>query len=250
LGLVPARGLLHAGKLALVRQARAECDGVAVSLIGKQAPPPDDLERNLKLLEPLGVDLVWAPTPEVAYPAGFQTWVIVDHLSLPLEGKRHANHFQGFSALMAKLFNLFAPQRAYFGQIDAQRAAIVRRMALDLDYTTQIILCPTQREPDGLAVSSRNAALDAQERPAATVLYRALAAAQAAFADGERDGDTLRAILSSTLAAEPLVREEYVSVANPDTLDELEQAAVATLLSLAARVGKVRLIDSVTVPTA
>ena len=244
LGLVPARGALHAGKLSLVTRARAECEAVVVSLIGKEAPQRDDLERDLNLLEPLGVDLVWAPTQAAAYPTGFQTWVTVEQVGLPLEGKRRVGHFQGFSTLIAKLFNALAPDRAYFGQIDAQRAAIVRRMVLDLDYAPKIVVCPTVREPDGLAVSSRNAALGPPERTAATVLHRALAAAQAAHAGGERDGDTLRAILSSTLAAEPLAREEYVSVADPDSLDELEQVAGAALLSIAARIGKVRLIDN------
>jgi pantoate--beta-alanine ligase len=244
LGLVPARGALHAGKLSLVERARAECDHVAVSLMGKEAPVRADLERDLRLLEPLGVDLVWAPTHEAEYPTGFQSWVMVEHVSLPLEGKRRPGHFQGFSTLIAKLFNAFSPSRAYFGQIDAQRAAIVRRLVLDLDYELEIVVCPTVREPDGLAVSSRNPALNAQERPAATVLYRALAAGRQAYAAGERDGDVLRASLSSTLAAEPLAREEYVSVADPDSLDELQVVKQGALLSIAARIGKVRLLDS------
>jgi pantoate--beta-alanine ligase len=244
LGLVPARGALHVGKLSLIERACAECDHVAVSLIGKEAPELDDLQRDLRLLEPLAVDLVWAPMREAAYPAGFQSWVTVEHVGLPLEGKRRPGHFQGFSTLMAKLFNAFSPSRAYFGQIDAQRAAIVRRMALDLDYEAEIVVCPTVREPDGLALSSRNAALGPQERMAATVLYRALSAARQAHAAGERDGDVLRAILSSTVAAEPLAREEYVSVAALDSLDELPQVEQGALLSIAARIGKVRLIDS------
>ena len=243
-GLVPARGALHAGKLSLVTRACAECETVLVSLIGKEAPRPDELERDLSLLEPLGVDLVWAPARETAYPTRFQTWVTVEQISLPLEGKRHADQFRGFTTLMAKLFNTLAPDRAYFGQIDAQRAAIVRRMVLDLDYALEIMICPTVRETDGLAVSSRNVGLSAPERLAATVLYRALATAQAAHAAGERDSDTLRAILSSTLAAEPLAREEYVSVADPDSLDELEQVAGGALLSIAAKIGKTRLIDN------
>ena len=244
LGLVPARGALHAGKLSLVTRARAECQAVVVSLIGKEAPRRDELERDLGLLEPLGVDLVGAPAQTTAYPAGFQSWVTVEQVSLPLEGKRRVGHFQGFSTLLAKLFNTLAPCRAYFGQIDAQRAAIVRRMVLDLDYALEIMICPTVRETDGLAVSSRNVGLSAPERLAATVLYRALATAQAAHAAGERDSDTLRAILSSTLAAEPLAREEYVSVADPDSLDELEQVAGGALLSIAAKIGKTRLIDN------
>jgi pantoate--beta-alanine ligase len=243
-GLVPARGALHAGKLSLVERAHAECAHVAVSLMGKEAPGHDDLERDLRLLEPLGVDLVWAPTQAAVYPTGFQSWVMVEHVGLPLEGKRRPGHFQGFSTLMAKLFNVFSPRRAYFGQIDAQRAAIIRRMVLDLDYSVDIVECPTVREVDGLAISSRNRLLSAQERPAATVLYRALSSAHQAYAEGERDGDTLRAILSSTLASEPLAREEYVSVADPNSLAELQQVAQGALLTMAARIGQVRLIDS------
>lgn len=248
LGLVPARGALHAGKLSLVERARADCDHVAVSLIGKDAPQADELERDLRLLKPLAVDLVWAPNHEAAYPTGFQSWVTVEHVALPLEGKRRPGHFQGFSTLIAKLFNALSPGRAYFGQIDAQRAAIVRRMALDLDYQVEIVVCPTVREPDGLAISSRNASLSVQERLAATVLYRALGTGRQAYADGERDGDTLRASLSSTLAAESLAREEYVSVADPDSLDELASVEHGALLSIAARIGKVRLVDSLSMP--
>ncbi len=247
-GLVPARGALHAGKLSLVERARSECDHVGVSLMGKQAPSEGELEQDLRLLEPLGVALVWAPVEGTVYPPAFQSWVTVEHVSLPLEGKRRPGHFRGFSTLIAKEFNAFAPSRAYFGQIDAQRVAVVRRMVLDLDYPVEIVVCPTLREPDGLAICSRNAALSPDERQAATALYRALLTARQAFDSGERDGDTLRAILSSTLAAEPLVREEYVSVADPDSLDELEQIGRGALLAMAARIGKTRLIDNIRLP--
>jgi pantoate--beta-alanine ligase len=245
LGLVPARGALHAGKLSLVDHARAECDHVGVSLIGQTAPEPGELEQDLRLLEPLGVDLVWAPSRQAMFPPGFQSWLIVEQVSLPLEGRQRHGHFRGFSTLIAKTFNTFLPSRAYFGQIDAQRAAIVRRMVLDLDYAVEVAVCPTVREPDGLAVSSRNAALSPAERSAATVLYRALSSARQAYDAGERDGDELRAIISSTLAAEPLAREEYVSVADADSLDELQSVAGPALLSVAAKVGKTRLIDNV-----
>ncbi len=247
-GLVPARGALHAGKLSLVERARAECDHVGVSLIGKHPPASGELEQDLRLLEPLGVDLVWAPAAETMYPPAFQSWVTVEQVSLPLEGKQRPGHFRGFSTLIAKIFNALAPSRAYFGQIDAQRVAIVRRMVLDLDYPVEIVVCPTRREPDGLAISSRNTGLGQDERRAAAGLYRALSTARQAFASGERDGDALRAILSSTLAAEPLAREEYVSVADPDSLDELERIGRVALLAMAARVGKTRLIDNMVVP--
>jgi pantoate--beta-alanine ligase len=247
-GLVPARGALHPGKLSLVERARLECDHVGVSLIGKQAPDRSELEQDLRLLEPLGVDLVWAPAAAAMYPPDFQSWVTVERVSLPLEGKQRPGHFRGFSTLVAKLFNALAPSRAYFGQVDAQRVALVRRMALDLDYPVAIVASPTVREPDGLALSSRNAALSPAERQAASVLYRGLSAARQAYASGERDGDALRAILSSTLAAEPLAREEYVSVADPDSLDELERVEHGALLVMAARVGKTRLIDNSELP--
>lgn len=247
-GLVPARGALHAGKLSLVECARAECDHVGVSLMGQQAPDSIDLERDLRLLEPLGVDLVWAPSREAMYPPGFQSWVLVEQVGLPLEGKHRPGHFRGFTTVIAKTFDAFAPNRAYFGQIDAQRAAIVRRMVLDLDYPVEVVVCPTARDPDGLAISSRNSALSPGERSAATVLYRALSSARQAYDSGERDADALRAILSSSLAAEPLAREEYVSVADPDSLDELESVVGGALLSIAARIGKTRLIDSLSLP--
>jgi len=253
LGLVPTMGYLHRGHLALVEQARAECDHVGVSIFVNPtqfAPSEDlgryprDLEGDLRKLEALGVDLVWTPTPEDMYPPGFQTWVTVETVTAPLEGKARPGHFRGVATVVAKLFNAFTPQRAYFGQKDAQQVVVVRRMVQDLNFPLQIVVCPTVREPDGLALSSRNAYLNPDERQAATVLYRALSAAQAAHAEGERDADVLRAVMSSTLAGEPLAREEYVSVADRETLDELEEVARGALLSLAVRVGKTRLIDN------
>jgi pantoate--beta-alanine ligase len=244
LGLVPTHGNLHAGKLSLVARARAECDHVAVSRLPPEALASDDQERDLRLLEPLAVDLVWAPSRLTAYPPDFQTWVSVEHVAAPLEGKHRPGHFRAVATQTTRLFNAFAPSRAYYGQIDAQQLAVVCRLVRDLDFAVQIVDCPTVREPDGLALSRRNAALSAPERLAAAVLYRALSAAHQAYIAGERDGDTLRAILSSTLAAEPLAREEYVSVAQADSLDELPQVEQGALLSLAARIGKVRLLDS------
>ena len=255
LGLVPTMGYLHRGHLSLVERARAENDHVAVSVFVNptQFGPnedlsryPRDLARDLELLAPYHVDLVWTPTPEAMYPAGFQTWVNVEQVSAPLEGKQRPGHFRGVATVVAKLFNAFTPDRAYFGQKDAQQVVVIRRMVRDLNFPLEIVTCPIVREPDGLALSSRNVYLSAEERQAATVLSRALRAAEAAFAAGERDADTLRAVVSSTLAAEPLAREEYVSAADPETLAELETiGAAGTLLSLAVRVGKTRLIDNV-----
>ncbi len=253
-GLVPTMGFLHRGHLSLVERARAECDQVGVSVFVNptQFGPgedlhryPRDLDRDLGLLEGLGVDVVWAPPPEEVYPPGFQTWVTVEQVSAPLEGKHRPGHFRGVATVVAKLFNAFMPDRAYFGQKDAQQVAVIRQMARDLNFPVEVVVCPTVREADGLALSSRNVYLDPEERQAATVLFRALTKAQAAFGDGERDADALRAILSSTVAGEPLAREEYVSAADPETLDELERVEAGVLLSLAVRVGKTRLIDNV-----
>jgi pantoate--beta-alanine ligase len=252
-GLVPTMGALHEGHLSLVRRARAECDHVGVSIFMNptQFGPsedlskyPGDLDRDLKLLEPLGVDVVWTPTPEEVYPSGFQTWVTVDEVSAPLEGKHRPGHFRGVVTVVAKLFNAFTPDKAYFGQKDAQQVVIVRQMARDLNFPLEIVVCPIVREPDGLAMSSRNVYLNPEERQAATVLYRALSAAKTKYKAGERDVEMLRAILSSTIAAEPLAREEYVSAADPDALTELEHVEKGVLLSMAVRIGRTRLIDN------
>ena len=259
LGLVPTMGSLHRGHLSLVEKARAENDHVAVSVFVNptQFGPgedlsryPRDLDRDLALLAPLGVSIVWAPPPEEVYPPGFQTWVTVDEVSAPLEGKHRPGHFKGVATVVAKLFNAFTPDRAYFGQKDAQQVAVLRRMVRDLNFPLELRVGPTVREPDGLALSSRNVYLSTEERQAAAVLNRALSAAQHAFAEGTTDADLLRAVMSSTLAAEPLAREEYVSVADPETLAELEQVEPArgALLSLAVRIGKTRLIDNCLVP--
>jgi len=252
-GLVPTMGFLHPGHLSLVERARAECRHVGVSVFVNptQFGPnedlsryPRDLDRDLALLANLGVDVVWTPTPDEMYPPGFQTWVTVEQLSAPLEGKHRPGHFRGVATIVAKLFNAFTPHRAYFGQKDAQQVSVIRRMVADLNFPVEVVVCPTVREADGLALSSRNIYLDPAERQAATVLYRALTAASQAYADGERDADVLRAILSSTLASEPLAREEYVSAADPDTLDELERLESGGLLSMAVRIGHTRLIDN------
>jgi pantoate--beta-alanine ligase len=259
LGLVPTMGYLHRGHLSLVEQARAENDHVAVSIFvnptqfGPQedlSRYPRDLARDEALLQSLGVALVWAPPPEEVYPPGFQTWVTVEAVSAPLEGKHRPGHFRGVATMVAKLFNAFTPDRAYFGQKDAQQVAVIRRMARDLNFPLEIRVCPTVREPDGLALSSRNVYLNPDERRAAVVLYRALKAAREAFRTGTREADMLRALMSSTLAAEPLAREEYVSVAEPETLMELAEVdeARGALLSMAVRIGKTRLIDNCVIP--
>ncbi len=253
LGFVPTMGFLHAGHLSLVRRAGEDCKHVAVSIFVNptQFGPnedltkyPRDLQRDLSLLEEAGVDLVWTPTPEIMYPPGFQSWVTVEALTLPLEGAVRPGHFRGVTTVVAKLFNAVQADRAYFGQKDAQQAAVIRRMASDLNFPVEVLICPTVREPDGLALSSRNTYLNPEERRAATVLYRALTAARAAYESGQRDAQALRQLVTNTIAAEPLARLQYVSCADFDTLQEQEQLTGKALLSLAVFMGKTRLIDN------
>ena len=203
-GLVPTMGFLHAGHLSLVKRARAENDHVAVSIFVNPtqfgpnedlAAYPRDLDRDLSLLEPLGVDLVFNPSPEVMYPPNYQTYVTVEEVTKYLEGASRPGHFRGVATVVAKLFNIVGAERAYFGQKDAQQTIVIKRMVQDLNMPIEIIICPTQREADGLALSSRNTYLDAEHRRAAPVLYRALCAAKEAFDRGERDGDRLRSIM-------------------------------------------------------
>ncbi len=256
LGLVPTMGYLHEGHLSLVSKARQECASVAVSIFvnpsqfGPQedlAAYPRDLPRDLAMLEATGVDLVWTPSPEAVYPPGYQTWVTVERVSTGLEGERRPGHFRGVATIVAKLFHAFQPQRAYFGQKDAQQAVVIRRLAADLDFPIEVVVCPTVRESDGLALSSRNTYLHPEERRAAAALYRALRAAEQAHASGERDAEGLRQTMRQVLAQEPLANVQYVSAADPDSLEELHGAAARALLSMAVFIGKTRLIDNVVV---
>jgi len=252
-GLVPTMGYLHEGHLSLIRRAKAECAHVVVSIFVNptQFGPnedlskyPHDLERDLRLIEPLGVDLVWTPTAEGMYPNGFQTWVQVEALTAPLEGAVRPAHFRGVTTVVAKLFNAVRPHKAYFGQKDAQQAAVIRQMTRDLSYPIEIVVCPIVREPDGLAMSSRNKYLEGEDRQAALVLSRALNAAKELYDAGERDGEKLRGKMKEIIAAEPRVQMQYVSCADYDTLAELETVTGKTLLSMAVMIGKTRLIDN------
>ena len=252
-GFVPTMGYLHEGHLSLARRAKEECASVVASIFVNptQFGPgedlskyPRDLARDLSQLESVGVALVWTPTPEVMYPSGFQTWVTVEELTKGLEGAARPGHLRGVTTVVAKLFNAVQPRRAYFGQKDAQQAAVIRQMTKDLDFPIEIVVCPTVREADGLAMSSRNAYLDAEERQAATVLFRALSAAKTAFEGGERDAEKLRQIVRETVASEPLATLQYVSCADYDRLEELESVRGKALLSMAVFIGKTRLIDN------
>lgn len=252
-GLVPTMGTLHEGHLSLVRRARAENDRVGVSIFVNpiQFDRPDDLKayprqlaRDCELLEAEGVDLVWAPPEDEVYPPDYQTYVDLEKITKPLEGASRAGHFRGVATVVAKLFNVFQPHRAYFGQKDAQQVAVIRQMVRDLAFNLEVVTCPIVREPDGLAMSSRNLRLNPQERTAALVLSRALKAAEAEWQRGARDGDHLRTTMKAVIEAEPLARLDYVSAADPLTLQEIQGEVVRALLSMAVFVGPVRLIDN------
>ncbi len=257
-GLVPTMGYLHRGHVALVEQARKENDHVAVSIFVNPtqfgptedlAAYPRNLERDLALLAEAGADLVWTPPVEEVYPAGFQTYVTVEEVTKVLEGAARPTHFRGVATVVAKLFNVFQPDRAYFGQKDAQQVVVIQQMARDLDFPLEIVVCPIVREADGLALSSRNVYLTPEQRAAAPVLYRALCAARDAWQASVYDGERLRGIMRRVLAAEPLAQTHYVSAADPRTLTELGDASRGVLLSMAVRVGKARLIDNVVLGT-
>ncbi|RPJ56312.1 MAG: pantoate--beta-alanine ligase [Dehalococcoidia bacterium] len=255
-GLAPTMGFLHEGHLSLVRRARQENDRVGVSIFVNptQFNDPKDLttyprnlECDLALLEKEGVDLVWTPAPEIVYPADYQTYVEVEQVTRPLEGAARPGHFRGVTTVVAKLFNVFQPQRAYFGQKDAQQVVVVKQMVKDLNFNLEIIVCPTTREADGLAMSSRNAKLSPAARQQAACLYRALSAAKSALAAGQHKAEDLRAAMLAALEAADLARVDYVSVAHPDTLVELDTVTDCALLSMAVFVGGVRLIDNMVV---
>lgn len=252
-GLVPTMGFLHEGHLSLVRRARQECASVVVSIFVNptQFGPQEDLEayprdipRDLELLREEGADLVWIPEAGELYPPGFQTWVTVEEVTRPLEGARRPGHFRGVTTIVTKLFTAVQPQKAYFGQKDAQQVAVIRQMTRDLNFPIEIVVCPIVREADGLAMSSRNVYLKPAERQAATVLYRALMAAQEGFASGQRDANELRRIMAEVINREPLAELQYVSCADPLTLQELEGTVRHALLSMAVFVGRTRLIDN------
>jgi pantoate--beta-alanine ligase len=254
-GFVPTMGFLHEGHMALVRQARAECGAVVASLFVNplQFGPGEDfdrypraLENDLGMLQAAGVAAVFTPGVAELYPPGFGTRVEPGAVAAPLEGAVRPGHFAGVATVVLKLFNIVGPDRAYFGQKDAQQVAVIRRVVRDLDVPVAVVVAPTVREPDGLAMSSRNSYLSPEERAAAPVVHAALSAAQASFAAGERDAEALRRAMSAVLAREPLARPDYVSVADPETLTEVEGwTPEGALASLAVRFGSTRLIDNV-----
>ena len=252
-GLVPTMGWLHEGHRALMRGARAGSATVVVSIFvnprqfnvaSDYSRYPRNEARDLAMCEAEGVDLVFAPEVEEIYPPGFATTVSVGAVALPLEGAARPGHFDGVATVVAILFDLVGAERAYFGQKDAQQVMVIRQMARDLAIGTEVVTCPTIREADGLALSSRNVHLSPDERAAAPVLRRALLAARDAWRAGERDAERLRDAMFKTLTQEPLVDVEYVSVADGTTLSELEKVDRPAIASLAVRLGTTRLIDN------
>jgi pantoate--beta-alanine ligase len=252
-GLVPTMGAFHAGHTALMRAARAQCDLVVVSLFVNptQFDDPADLaayprteEADAAVAAELGVDVLWTPSAQEMYPEGAVTTVTAGRLGAVLEGaSRGPGHFAGVCTVVAKLFNAVEPDMAYFGQKDAQQVAVLRRMARDLDFATRIVVVPTVREPDGLALSSRNVRLDGDDRTRALALSQALRAAEDAIAAGERDAERVRAAALATMAPHA-VEPDYLALVNPDTLEPITTVNGRVLVAVAARVGPVRLIDN------
>jgi pantoate--beta-alanine ligase len=255
LGLVPTMGALHEGHLTLIRQARRENAAVAVSIFvnpaqfGPQedlAHYPRDLERDLGLLRRERVDLVFTPAPDAIYPPGFDTWVDAGALATRLEGAVRPGHFRGVATVVAKLFNLVRPDRAYFGQKDGQQTLVVRQLTRDLNLGVDIIVVPTVREPDGLALSSRNVYLTPEQRRAAPVIYRGLCLVGELWQHGVWDAEQLRQAARQVLESEPLIeRIDYVSVADADTLEELNTIHGRAMVSVAVKLGVPRLIDNI-----
>jgi len=253
LGLVPTMGALHEGHLSLVRAARAQCDAVAVSLFVNptQFGPTEDLakyprpfERDRALLEKEGVEILFSPSADEMYPKGEGTWVVVDGLSEKLDGHSRPGHFRGVATVVSKLFHILEPDAAFFGQKDAAQSAIIRRLVRDLNFPVKVVICPIVREPDGLAMSSRNTYLSPEERPRALVLRQSLIRVEENFRAGERNAARLSVAAREVFAAQPQVRLDYFEIVDPDTLDPIEQVSQPALAAVAAYVGNTRLIDN------
>ena len=252
-GFVPTMGYLHQGHLALVKQSRAENSVVIASIFVNptQFGPtedfksyPRDTERDLAMLRKEGTDIVFMPSAEEMYPEGFNSWVDVEKVTDRLEGSYRPGHFKGVATVVAKLFNIVEPARAYFGQKDAQQVLVIKKMVADLNMNLEVIVAPTVRESDGLAMSSRNVYLNPQERQASIVLFKALTLARNRREKGERNAETVRQEMTSLISQEPLAKIEYVSIADAQTLEELSKIDRPALVSLSVRFGKTRLIDN------
>ena len=257
LGFVPTMGALHEGHLSLVQAARASCDAVAASIFVNPAQfgPNEDLakyprsfDRDRELLESEGVALLFAPSVEEMYPAGAASWVTVEGLSSKLDGRSRPGHFRGVTTVVAKLFHIVEPDVAFFGQKDAAQVAIVRRMVHDLNFPVKIVACPIVREADGLAMSSRNAYLDSQQRRRALLLYCSLMRVKKSWEGGERDAARLLATGREEFAGKKSVRLDYLEIVDPDSLDPVEGVGGGALVAVAAFVGSTRLIDNILLP--
>ena len=253
IGFVPTMGALHDGHLSLVRAARASCDVVVASIFVNptQFGPTEDLakyprsfERDRDLLEQEGVDVIFAPSVEEMYPAGAVTWVTVEGLSEKLDGRSRPGHFRGVTTIVSKLFHIVEPDAAFFGQKDAAQVAIIRRMVRDLNLPVEIVVCPIVREPDGLALSSRNAYLDPEQRKKALVLHRSLMRVQEAIRSGEKQSRKLIEVGRTEFANEPSLRLDYFDIVDSETLDSVENVSRGALVAVAAYVGSTRLIDN------
>ncbi len=254
-GFVPTMGYLHDGHLALVKRARAENSSVVVSIFVNptQFSPQEDLasyprdtQCDLALLKKEKTDIVFIPSAAEMYPPQFNSWVEVAKVTERLEGASRPTHFRGVTTVVAKLFNIVQPAKAYFGQKDAQQAIVISKMVADLNMNLEIVTISTVREPDGLAMSSRNNYLNPEERQAAVVLYQTLNLAQQLWSQGEKDAQRLRQEMIGLIHKQPLATIDYVSVADTETLEELDEVTPPALVSLAVRIGKTRLIDNIT----
>jgi pantoate--beta-alanine ligase len=252
-GFVPTMGYLHEGHLALVKQARRENSAVIVSIYVNptQFGPgedfgayPRDLDRDLDLLRKEGTDIVFVPLDDEVYSPGFSSWVDVEKVTERLEGASRPGHFRGVATIVTKLFNIVQPTRAYFGQKDAQQVVVIKRMVADLNIDLEVVLVPTVRESDGLAMSSRNIYLNPKEHQAATILFKALTLAQQLRRGGEKDAEKIRRQMAALIQKEPLAHVDYVSIADAETLEELNLLDRTAVASLAVKIGKTRLIDN------
>jgi pantoate--beta-alanine ligase len=252
-GFVPTMGFLHEGHLALVKRARAENSTAIVSIYVNptQFGPredfgayPRDLDRDLELLREGGVEIVFVPSDDEMYPTEFSSWVDVEKVTERLEGASRPGHFRGVATVVAKLFNIVQPTRAYFGQKDAQQVVVIKRMVADLNMNVEVVVVPTIREGDGLAMSSRNIYLGSNERQAATILYKALILARQLGHGGEKDAEKIRWQMISLIQKEPLAQIDYISIADAETLEELNLIDRPVVASLAVKIGKTRLIDN------
>lgn len=254
-GFVPTMGYLHEGHISLVRAAKAENKSVVVSIFVNptQFGPkedlskyPRDLKRDLAMLEKVGTDVVFFPVDKEMYPPGYDTWVDVDKLTKRLEGASRPTHFHGVTTIVTKLFNIVEADNAYFGQKDAQQALVIQKMAKDLNMNVRVIVCPTVREPDSLAMSSRNVYLTPEQRKQATVLHRSLTLAKDLYTKGERNATKIQQQMTELIQKEPLAVIDYISIASPDTLEELETIQGKALVSMVVKFGNTRLLDNVT----